>query len=264
MEANQTSSSTTVINILSIGHSTHTWTAFCNLLNAHRVTHLVDVRSHPGSRKYPHFSRQAMEVALPQAVPPIQYTWAPGLGGFRHGETPGPTTWTVASFAQYFTYAARSNTFPCALEWLIEQAQQPNQVVAYMCSEAVYWRCHRRIISDALSSRGINVMHIMNEHVLKAHEPTIHANFKPEWCDDAHHYECIDNDMCIKDLAVLADGGPESRVTPIANTFRSTRVRYRPVLTLTPSSVSPKKQRRTITVKSTKLRQTRIEEYIKS
>lgn len=144
--------------IHTIGHSTRTLDELVSLLRRHGVDHLADVRAHPGSRRYPHFSRDALESSLPELG--IGYSHHPDLGGRRRGLPDSPNgAWRNASFRAYADYLGTED-FARALDSLIDVANVKN--VAIMCAEAVPWRCHRWLISDALVARGVDVHHILD------------------------------------------------------------------------------------------------------
>jgi uncharacterized protein (DUF488 family) len=144
--------------IHTIGHSTRTFEELVRLLRRHGVDHLADVRAHPGSRRYPHFSRGALELSLPAAG--IGYSHHEELGGRRRGLPDSPNgAWRNASFRAYADYMGTSE-FARALDSLIEMAEGRN--LAIMCAEAVPWRCHRWLVSDALVTRGVDVHHILD------------------------------------------------------------------------------------------------------
>ena len=129
------------------------------MLRAHRITALVDVRSFPSSRKHPQWNQAAIIEALPQD---IAYRWARDLGGRRHTPAGTPSVndaWEVKAFRAYADHMA-SSAFRAALDELISSARDDRAVI--MCSEAVPWRCHRRLISDALLVAGVEVVHIMS------------------------------------------------------------------------------------------------------
>ncbi len=146
--------------IFTIGHSTRTIDEFVALLRQVAVDLLVDVRSIPRSRMNPQFNADALPEALIQAG--IAYHHIPALGGLRHrkkGAMPSPNTfWRVAAFRNYADYAA-TDAFRMGLGEL--RALARNHCCAIMCAEAVWWRCHRRIIADYLLADGVPVAHIM-------------------------------------------------------------------------------------------------------
>lgn len=151
--------------IWTIGHSTHSLDEFIAMLHSFNIEHIVDIRSLPGSRKFPHFNKEALEVSLPQNN--IKYTHLKKLGGRRKvNPNSKNTSWRHPSFRGYADYM-ETNSFTEGIKELTEIAQQ--QKTAYMCSEAVWWRCHRSMVSDYLKAQGWNVQHIMqieksNEH----------------------------------------------------------------------------------------------------
>lgn len=145
----------------SIGHSTRTAGEFLELLRESSVQVLVDVRSFPGSRRCPQFGKDAMREWLPRNK--IGYVHLPGLGGRRHScsEHSKNLWWTTPGFRSYADYALEDEKrqFEDGYERLIKYASQYR--VAYMCAEAVWWKCHRRIITDYLLARGHRVLHVM-------------------------------------------------------------------------------------------------------
>lgn len=144
--------------IHTVGHSTRSLDELVTLLRSHGVERLADVRAHPGSRRYPHFGRDALREALPGKG--ISYSHHPDLGGRRRGLPVSPNgAWRNASFRAYADYMGTVQ-FSDALDELLEMANE--QRVAIMCAEAVPWRCHRWLISDALVARGVDVHHILD------------------------------------------------------------------------------------------------------
>jgi uncharacterized protein (DUF488 family) len=153
--------------IFTVGHSTHPIEEFLALVGQHRIALLADVRSFPSSRKWPQFNQTELATSLEHAG--VEYRWMKALGGRRHGVAPDSphTAWTHPAFRSYADYAD-SDEFAAALAELCAAAQE--RPVAYMCSEGLWWRCHRRIISDHLVARGWRVEHIMPDGKLRAHE----------------------------------------------------------------------------------------------
>jgi uncharacterized protein (DUF488 family) len=144
--------------VLTVGHSTRPLKEFISLLCAHRVTHLVDVRTVPRSRHNPQFNRDSLPDALAGAG--IRYTHEAGLGGLRHADPRSPNRgWRNASFRGYADYMQTAE-FSARLESLMSMAGQ--EKVALMCAEAVPWRCHRSLIADALLVHGLRVEEIIN------------------------------------------------------------------------------------------------------
>ncbi|ADX71605.1 uncharacterized conserved protein [Pseudarthrobacter phenanthrenivorans Sphe3] len=151
------------------GHGAASQTDFTRLLQAAGVTSLVDVRIGPGSRKHPHFGKDLMAEWLPRAG--ISYRWEQRLGGFRKLPPDSPdTALRNDSFRAYATYM-RSPDFLAAVDQLVAAAQA--QQTAIMCSETVWWRCHRRLISDyCVLLAGLPVEHLMPPEKAVPHVPT--------------------------------------------------------------------------------------------
>lgn len=144
--------------VWTIGHSTRSLPEFVGLLEAHGIECLADVRRHRGSRAYPHFNADALARSLPDAR--IHYQPFLDLGG-RRAASPASRNgvWRNASFRGYADFM-ETDAFEAALWRLCEQARRRRTVL--MCSEAVWWRCHRALISDALKAKGATVLHIMD------------------------------------------------------------------------------------------------------
>jgi uncharacterized protein (DUF488 family) len=156
--------------ILTIGHSTRQIDDFLELLNLNNVKLLVDVRTLPGSRRNPQFNQEALASALRQVG--IQYMHLPILGGLRHPRKDSiNTAWRNAGFRGYADYM-QTKEFENGIQQLIQLAK--DQMIAIMCAEAVPWRCHRMLLSDALSVRGLNVEHIIS---LKTRSPHVLSKF---------------------------------------------------------------------------------------
>jgi uncharacterized protein (DUF488 family) len=144
--------------VMTIGHSTHTIEEFIGLLQAHGATCVVDVRTVPRSWHNPQFNRALLPGSLTKAG--LGYVHLPELGGLRHARRDSPNVgWRNASFRGYADYM-QTPEFEKALDKLIELANQDR--IALMCAEAVPWRCHRSLIADALSVRGIRTEDIMS------------------------------------------------------------------------------------------------------
>jgi len=165
--------------VFTVGHSTRPIADLLALLAEHGVRTLVDVRRFPGSRRHPQYSRDALAASLAEAG--IQYVHEPGLGGRRAARPDSPhTAWRVEAFRGYADYM-ETPEFQAALERLIRRAedQAEGQTVAILCAEAVPWRCHRRLISDALVARGVQVMHILSPGRANSHELDPNARLLP-------------------------------------------------------------------------------------
>lgn len=143
--------------IWTIGHSSRTLEDFVELLKTFRIELLVDVRRYPGSRKFPYFNKDALAESLPQEG--IAYKHIESLGG-RRKVLPNSKNdaWRLDSFRGYADYM-ETEEFKSALEELEELAKKKR--TAFMCSEAVWWSCHRSLVSDALKVKGWEVFHIM-------------------------------------------------------------------------------------------------------
>jgi uncharacterized protein (DUF488 family) len=157
------------VRLLTVGHGTAGQAEFIQLLSGAGIQALVDVRIAPGSRKFPHFSRDLLAEWLPAAG--VEYRWEKRLGGFRKLPPDSPdVALRNESFRAYAAYM-RSPEFLAALGELITQARE--QSVAIMCSETVWWRCHRRLIADHLVLLdGVDTRHLMPGGKLVPHQPT--------------------------------------------------------------------------------------------
>ena len=152
--------------VFTIGHSTRPIEELLALLTEHAVELLVDVRRFPGSRRHPQFSREALAGSLQAAG--IGYMHEPRLGGRRAAKPGSPhTAWRVDAFRGYADHMETAE-FQAALETLIGLSRE--KTVAILCAEAVPWRCHRRLISDALVARGVEVRHILGPRRADPHE----------------------------------------------------------------------------------------------
>jgi uncharacterized protein (DUF488 family) len=158
--------------ILTIGHSTHPIPEFLAILSAHGVEQLCDIRTIPKSRHNPQFNRD--ELAGSCAPANIAYSHLAGLGGLRHPRKDSiNTAWQNASFRGYADYM-QTPEFARSLEELIGLAGA--RQTAIMCAEAVPWRCHRSLVADALTARGVAVEHIMSAKARKPHAYTPYAH----------------------------------------------------------------------------------------
>ena len=154
-----------------VGHSTRTWKEFVELLKAWKIAELIDVRTVPRSRAFPWFDSKTMGGRL--AKEGIDYVHLASLGGLRHVKKDSLNTgWRNASFRGYADYMQTAE-FVVGLKALDECRR--GRRVCIMCSEAVWWRCHRRMIADAMEARGVPVRHIMSEKSAKRHEMTAFA-----------------------------------------------------------------------------------------
>ena len=155
--------------LYTIGHSTRTLEELVSVLQAHQIETLVDVRAFPVSRRLPHFNRESLESALPQAS--IRYVWMKALGGYRkkiRDDSPnmGLRSTTFRNYADYMLTAE----FADAMGELIRIAERSR--TAYMCAERVWFHCHRMLVSDYLVAHGHEVLHIDGRGPAKPHKPT--------------------------------------------------------------------------------------------
>ena len=152
-----------------IGHSTRSLSEFIALLRENGVERLADIRRYPGSRRYPHFSREALASSLP-----IEYVHMPELGGRRK---PDPHSrnlaWRNDQFRAYADHMA-TDEFRIAVDTLLASPR----ITAVMCAEAVPWRCHRQLLADDLVRRGVEVLHIIGPHSVKRHEMNPNARIE--------------------------------------------------------------------------------------
>jgi uncharacterized protein (DUF488 family) len=157
--------------VFTVGHSTRPLAEMLELLAAHSVTLLVDVRTVPRSRHNPQFNRD--EFPFPLELAGIRYVHAAGLGGLRRTH-PGSlnTGWRNTSFRGYADYM-QTPEFAESLSWLMEEAS--GERVALMCAEAVPWRCHRSLIADALLVHGLRAEEIASPTRVSEHRLTSFA-----------------------------------------------------------------------------------------
>ena len=154
--------------IWTIGHSTRTFEEFLAMLQSFNIALLADVRHFPGSRKYPHFNKESLQITLPESN--IQYVHLIKLGGRRKTRPDSTNTaWKNSAFRGYADYM-ETDAFKEGITELTDEALQ--QRTAFMCSEAVWWRCHRSMIADYLKVRGWKVMHIMDVGKAQEHPYT--------------------------------------------------------------------------------------------
>ena len=160
--------------VLTIGHSTRTLDEFIALLKAHAVTLVVDVRTIPRSRHNPQFNKDSLPDSLKKAG--VGYVHMPGLGGLRHAKHDSLNAgWRNASFRGYADYM-QTPEFEKQIEELIQLAKEHR--IALMCAEAVPWRCHRSLIGDALTVRGIRTEDIMSLSRRQVHTLTPFAKVR--------------------------------------------------------------------------------------
>lgn len=154
--------------ILTIGHSTRSIHEFLEMLAAHDVRRVIDIRTIPRSRHNPQYNTEALAVSLKQSG--RSYTHLPGLGGLRRPKPDSVNAgWRNDSFRGFADYM-QTKEFTTALDEL--QSLAAKERVALMCAEAVPWRCHRSLVADALIARGIPVEHIMSAAKRQPHKLT--------------------------------------------------------------------------------------------
>ncbi|MER7476304.1 DUF488 domain-containing protein [Streptomyces sp. NPDC126510] len=163
--------------LLTFGHSTAGRDRIGELLRDAGVAAVVDVRTAPGSRRNPDLLRERLAEWMPAAG--FAYRWEPDLGGFRPLPADSPdVVWRNESFRGYAAHT-RSPGFVAAMDRLLREAAGARTAV--MCSEAVWWRCHRRLIADfAVLARGVPARHLMHDGRLSAHTPTPGARLRDD------------------------------------------------------------------------------------
>ncbi|CAN5492188.1 DUF488 domain-containing protein [soil metagenome] len=160
--------------LFTIGHSTRSWAEFIALLKAWKIEEVVDVRTVPRSRTFPWFSKARMEKSLPKSA--IRYMHLPNLGGLRRPGKESPNTgWQNVRFRAYADYM-QTDEFVQGLTEL--NRRRIKRRVCVMCSEAVWWRCHRRMIADAEVAQRIPVKHVMSRTSAVPHAITAFAVVK--------------------------------------------------------------------------------------
>lgn len=158
--------------VFTVGHSTRAAAEFLQLLNAHRVDGVCDVRRFPGSRRHPQYSRDALAGLL--GASGLRYTHIEELGGRRQAlKESRNSAWQNSSFRAYADYMA-TDAFRAGVEALLAFAAASRSAI--MCAEAQWWRCHRQLIADALVARGIEVRHIMSPTAAPVHRLTAFAS----------------------------------------------------------------------------------------
>ena len=155
--------------VLTIGHSNHPLDRFLALLAGHGVEALVDIRRFPGSRKHPHFNRDSLAAALPKSG--VEYHWLEALGGRRHKQRDESPNMGLGNegFRNSADYML-TGEFREGMEKLLGVARRKR--TAILCAEGLYWRCHRRLVSDFLAARGVAVQHILPSGELRPHTLT--------------------------------------------------------------------------------------------
>ncbi len=165
-------SASSLATIYTIGHSTRTFEKYLEILKAHKIGLLVDIRSFPMSRRLPWFNREHLEKELPRAG--IAYRWMKELGGRRRKirEDSPNTGLRVEAFRNYADYML-TEEFRRAVEELVALAGKERTCI--MCAEAVYFRCHRMLVSDWLAAHGHTVLHLQDTGAARPHKPIVAA-----------------------------------------------------------------------------------------
>ena len=166
------------LRIFTIGHSSRLFDEFLSLLREFKISALIDIRRFPGSRKFPHFNRQSLEITLPASG--IEYLWLEYLGGRRSGPdlanslNPGLKSPAFRHYADYM----QTEQFQNAIKQLLLVASL--KPAAVMCAEKLFWKCHRRLLSDYLTAQGVQVEHIIDSARLQSHKLSEGAVVTPE------------------------------------------------------------------------------------
>jgi len=148
------------MKVWTIGHSTRSTSELIAVLASHGIEAVADVRRFPGSRRMPQFGQHALAAAL--ATDEIDYRWIPALGGRRRSSPDSPNSgWRHAAFRGYADYAMTEEFADGLFELMMIAG---GLRTAIMCAEILWWRCHRRIIADVLTSLGVRVEHLRDEH----------------------------------------------------------------------------------------------------
>lgn len=157
--------------IWTIGHSTHPFDEFLSILKSFHIELIADIRSYPGSRKYPHFNKEYLQVSLPENN--IKYVHLKDLGGRRKVHPDSHNIgWRLDAFRGYADYM-ETEAFSIAIKELESFASAER--TAYMCAEALWWHCHRSLVSDYLKICGWTVFHIMGIRKSQEHPYTAPA-----------------------------------------------------------------------------------------
>jgi uncharacterized protein (DUF488 family) len=164
------------VRAFTVGHSTHALDELVALLDRHGVTRLVDVRRTPRSRRHPQFNLESLAAELPRRD--IDYRHAPALGGRRRPRPDSPNGgWEHEAFRGYADHAL-TEEFAAAIRGLCELARERSTAV--MCAEALWWRCHRRLIADRLTALGWTVCHIGSDGGVVEHALPDFAVVQPD------------------------------------------------------------------------------------
>jgi uncharacterized protein (DUF488 family) len=157
--------------VWTIGHSTRPLEEFLELLSRNRIGAVADVRRYPGSRRWPHFAREPLQLALESRG--LLYMWFPELGGRRTPRADSPNTaWRSAAFRGYADYMA-TEAFADGLDRLVNLAS--GLPTAILCAESLWWRCHRGLIADVFRWLTFEVIHILGPGSTASHPYTAAA-----------------------------------------------------------------------------------------
>ena len=153
-------------DVYTMGFSNRTWDETIQILLAYKIERLVDIRTLPGSKHTPQFNLEHLQTALPKAG--IEYVHLKSLGGLRKPRKDSAlnAAWRNDTFRGYADYM-QTPEFAAALEELICFLKK--KMTVYCCTEAVFWRCHRQLVSDALRARGYHVGHIFSATKVEEH-----------------------------------------------------------------------------------------------
>ena len=156
------------MTVWTVGHSIRSAEEFNQILKAHSIQTLVDVRSFPSSRRFPHFNQSQLKSTLEHSG--IHYEHNGSLGGRRRPSANSKNTaWQNASFRAYADHM-ETKEFTTGIEQLLKLARDSS--TAIMCAEALWWRCHRSLISDFLKAKGVKVVHILDAGKTEEHPYT--------------------------------------------------------------------------------------------
>ncbi|MCW2622982.1 MAG: hypothetical protein JWL64_2584 [Frankiales bacterium] len=156
--------------LTTVGHGQLPGGTFAGLLAGAGITNLVDIRRYPASRRHPDLAGELLAATL--AHDGIDYRWEPDLGGRRHLPAAAPVLdpwWTVPAFRAYAAHT-RTAEFQVAVQGVLQSTRE--QATSVMCSESVWWRCHRRLVADVVTLvHGVTVRHLMPDGSLRPHRP---------------------------------------------------------------------------------------------
>jgi uncharacterized protein (DUF488 family) len=161
------------LRIFTVGHSNLSFEQFVSLLKEHEIGLVADIRRYPSSRKFPHFNRPVLCELL--AAENVNYLWLEALGGHRHAIKDNESVnigLESIGFRNYADYMA-TDEFRRTINELLTAAAK--SLTAIMCAEKLYWKCHRRLLSDYLTSRHVKVIHILDTGGISEHELTPNA-----------------------------------------------------------------------------------------